>query len=444
LERTTFETSRLLEYFSEKELQMQIGAEPSRWPIALLKELIDNSLDACEAASIAPDITVTIDDERLVVCDNGPGLPASVIERSLDYSVRVSDKSYYASPSRGQLGNALKCVWAAPFVIDGKQGRVVVTTPGCEHEIIVRLDRIAQQPTLTLASHARPDVKTGTSIAINWPEVASYLDGSGGDDFYKAIISAHGLIEAYATFNPHAAFTLDAGGQRLRIEPTTTDWTKWQPSDPTSPHWYTTERFTALIGAYLTIERGGGQPRTVREFITEFRGLSGSAKAKAIATEAGLSGAKLSDLVAGDGLDHNRIATLLAIMRSHSRPVKPATLGVLGEDHLRQRLVGRHGVTSTSVKYQKAPGEYRGVPFVWEVAFGVYDEDESERSRTLIVGLNWSPAISTPMQELMRLLGEQRLDVHDPVALIVHLACPVIPYLDHGKSIIDLTSGGSR
>ena len=39
LERTTFETSRLLEFFSEKELAMQIGFPKEQWPIALLKDL---------------------------------------------------------------------------------------------------------------------------------------------------------------------------------------------------------------------------------------------------------------------------------------------------------------------------------------------------------------------------------------------------------------------
>src|SRR5215204_5428156 len=99
LDRTTFQMSRLLEFFSEKELQMQIGFPMPAWPIALLKELIDNALDACETAGILPDIEVTLGNDALSVQDNGPGLPASTIERSLDYLVRVSDKAHYVSPS---------------------------------------------------------------------------------------------------------------------------------------------------------------------------------------------------------------------------------------------------------------------------------------------------------------------------------------------------------
>ena len=39
LTRTTFQTSRLLEFFSEKELSRQIGFPKAQWPIALLKDL---------------------------------------------------------------------------------------------------------------------------------------------------------------------------------------------------------------------------------------------------------------------------------------------------------------------------------------------------------------------------------------------------------------------
>jgi len=67
LERTTFEVSRATEYFTEKELQRQIGRGKQWWPVALLKELVDNALDACEMGKVAPEIEVlcsTVGGER--------------------------------------------------------------------------------------------------------------------------------------------------------------------------------------------------------------------------------------------------------------------------------------------------------------------------------------------------------------------------------------------
>jgi DNA topoisomerase VI subunit B len=172
LQRSAFTTSRSMEFFTQKELTMQIGHPRQLWALALLKELIDNALDACEAAGIAPQISITLEADMVSIRDNGQGLPEAVLERSLDYLVRVSDKAHYCAPTRGQLGNALKCVWAAPFVLDGEQGRVEVATGGKTHRIEVSLDRIRQQPQMQHTIEEDGVVKTGTLFRIYWPRIA--------------------------------------------------------------------------------------------------------------------------------------------------------------------------------------------------------------------------------------------------------------------------------
>ncbi len=46
LNRTTLRTSRLLDFCSRKELIAQTGHQPDAWPLVVLMELVDNSLDA--------------------------------------------------------------------------------------------------------------------------------------------------------------------------------------------------------------------------------------------------------------------------------------------------------------------------------------------------------------------------------------------------------------
>src|SRR5580704_17200455 len=67
LERSTFETSRALEYFTDKELQAQIGHGVEYWPVAILREFIDNALDACEADDVLPEIEISTSADCLVV-----------------------------------------------------------------------------------------------------------------------------------------------------------------------------------------------------------------------------------------------------------------------------------------------------------------------------------------------------------------------------------------
>ena len=165
--RTTFTTSRLLDFFSVKELTAQIGHARSAWPLVLLKELIDNALDACEESDVAPEITISVDERGLTVQDNGPGIPPEVVTGILDFAVRVSSREAYVSLCRGAQGNALKTVVAMPFVIDGKQGKVTISAKGVRHEITVRVDRIRQVPVIEHIQHEDAFVQNGTSITVH-------------------------------------------------------------------------------------------------------------------------------------------------------------------------------------------------------------------------------------------------------------------------------------
>ena len=85
LERTTFRTSRLLEFCSRKELVAQTGHEPDAWPLVVLKELLDNALDACEEAGVAPEIDAQVEPGSITVIDNGPGMPPDTVTDILDF-----------------------------------------------------------------------------------------------------------------------------------------------------------------------------------------------------------------------------------------------------------------------------------------------------------------------------------------------------------------------
>jgi DNA topoisomerase VI subunit B len=432
LVRTAFTTSRLLEFFSEKELTLQMGCTPDLWPLALLKELVDNALDACETAGVAPEIAVRIEPDAFSIADNGLGLPVAVLVKSLDYTVRVSDKSHYVSPTRGQLGNALKCVWGAPFVVDGEQGTVEVYTGGEVHRIIVTLDRIAQAPRLLRTVERDGTVKTGTVVKLHWPEIASYQEEEEGPTFYR---QAADLLSTYALFNPHAHFTLRTPEGKQTHEPTVTAWAKWRPSDPTSPHWYTPERLSTLIAGYLTAEQEGGRVVTVRDFVGEFAGLSGTAKRKAVVAAAGLVGKSLHDLIDDGELAEEKVGCLLGQMQHEAREILPATLGVLGETHLRRCLERDYQIEPVSLTYKKIVGVVRGVPFVLEAAFGWHEQQENARS---VIGLNWSAALKDPLPTLPDLMEENYIDRADPVVVLVHLASPRLDFTERGKGRLRL------
>jgi Histidine kinase-, DNA gyrase B-, and HSP90-like ATPase len=108
LTRVPFTVSRLMEFCSKRELETQTGHYEDEWPLVVLKELVDNALDAAEEAEIAPVISIAVKGNSITVTDNGPGIPATTIDGVLDYSVKVSSREAYVSPTRGAQGNALK------------------------------------------------------------------------------------------------------------------------------------------------------------------------------------------------------------------------------------------------------------------------------------------------------------------------------------------------
>jgi hypothetical protein len=173
LTRVAFRVSRLMEFCSERELQNQTGHSVYEWPLVVVKELFDNGLDACEEAEIAPDITVIVEPDTIVVQDNANGIVPETIESILDYTVRVSSREAYVSPSRGAQGNALKTILAMSYVLNRKVGSegdaagvTIIESRGVGHRIEFRVDHVNNQPKIVHTMTASP-IEVGTKIAIH-------------------------------------------------------------------------------------------------------------------------------------------------------------------------------------------------------------------------------------------------------------------------------------
>jgi DNA topoisomerase VI subunit B len=423
LTRVAFTTDRALEFFTESELTTQIGYGHQQWPVVLVKELIDNALDACEATGAPPIITVKLEADAITVADNGPGLPANIIEKSLDYAIRISDKKGYVSPTRGQLGNALKCVWAAPFVVTG-ESLVEVTAGGLRHRIQVKLDRIAQKPIIDHTTEA-VSVQNGTSVTVHWNGVASYPTHSHLNLYHEVPLSEAlaALISEYSAFNPHATF--DFSGTSLPASDP--GWSKWRPHQPTSAHWYRPADLRALIAAYIN-----ESDRPVRDFIAEFAGLSRTQVRKAVLQEAGITATRLADLVRDGDVDMVAVERLRDAMLKYSKPIAPERLGVIGKAHIEAALT-RNGCTG-GFNYHKtaAIDDADGLPCVLETAFGMNEKN----GRRLIVGMNWAPVFKIPSGAIADALNHCLVQPHDPVILFIHLVKPRFAFTDHGKGAL--------
>jgi len=424
--RKAFTTSRELEFFTESELTTQIGYSKGLWPLLLVKELIDNAIDACETAGTkAIEVGVKLEKNAITVSDNGPGITGKIIKGVLNYGVRISDKKHYIAPTRGQLGNALKCVVAAPFVATNKQSVIKVTAHGVRHRVMIQLDRIAQKPVITYAKGTAPR-EIGTIWTIHWPQVASYFnvnwwDLSQQSDSLKEAIEL--LLSDFAAFNPHVSFTFNG----VKRAATTPAWRKWRTDELTSAHWYRPGDLRALIAAYIH-----EHDMPVRDFVQNFAGLARNRVRADVITEARINGSHLSHLLQGNDVNMTAVSRLLEAMRNHSKPVQPNRLGVIGQEHRKAHLESLGG---QNFKYNRQA--YIGeddLPLVVEIAFATFKD--ANRNARRIIGLNWSPVLKVPSGAIGEAIGGCNIQETDPVIYVIHLAQPRLEFTDHGKGAL--------
>jgi DNA topoisomerase VI subunit B len=447
LTRVAFKVSRLMEFCTQRELQNQSGHSAYQWALVVLKELMDNALDACEESDIAPVVSITVKPGSIAIRDNGGGIDASTIESILDYTIRVSSREAYVSPTRGAQGNALKTILAMAYVLNreaetDETGLTIIETRGVRHRIEFGVDHINNQPKITHDISHSP-IKTGTKVTVKWPREWNF------DGFRTLAIS-------YAWVNPHLTLRGTFNGETFAdIGATDPNWTKWRPRNPTSAHWYDEARLQRYLAAHVARDRDLGQHRTVREFIREFRGLSGSAIQRRVLEEVGCSHQSLAQFFGVEQVNRKGIAKLLAAMRKHTKPVAPKHLGIIGADHFKERFLAVGGNADTFTYQQRRGTTDEGIPYIVEFAFGLHESGLKQGSapvmRTIVTGVNWSVGITNPFRAfgstgegLESTLSQVRANSGQPVICALHLAMANVQYADRGKSSIILTDNASQ
>ncbi len=192
LERTTFEMPRASEYFDVTELQKMTGLSRARFGEVAIKELMDNSLDACESAGVPPEVSlhtkeVDADTLCIIVEDNGNGILPDTVRRILNFQTRTSDKAVYRAPTRGLQGNALKTLLGMPFAL-GVDQPVVVEAHGIRHIIKAWTDPAGE---LRIKHEEASGRSQGTLVGLALPK-----------DHYPLNVPWWG--KAFALFNPRA------------------------------------------------------------------------------------------------------------------------------------------------------------------------------------------------------------------------------------------------
>ena len=138
--------------FFEKNRHLLGYDNPSKSILTVVKEAVDNSIDACEEAGILPEVIVKIkqlseDRFKISVLDNGPGIVKAQIPRIFG-KLLYGSKFYKLSQSRGQQGIGISSAVLYSQLTTGKPSMIRSRTKPNEkvHEFKIRVDTMKNEP----------------------------------------------------------------------------------------------------------------------------------------------------------------------------------------------------------------------------------------------------------------------------------------------------------
>lgn len=443
--RRMLERRRDLDYVSLHGLSALTGCDPERLDEIVVKELVDNALDACgEDPKVEVSFEEAGDLVGISVWGNGRELTKQDVTKITDFDRAYSTTFHYRFPTRGRLGNAFKCVMAAPYALSKRiKNPLTIISGGREYVVGLEINELGQRVRSRVSQVQRtPPTVRGTRVSVVLPKYAS----SWGRKYQYGK-----MMMAYAIFNPEASFRVVYVRDP---KPIVCEWPAIGRRQKrflggSSIHWYTYDGFHQLVLAYIRDLQRSRERETVRHWIRQFRGLSSDEKASEIAGE--VEAQHLSELRPAD------IKRLYESMRRHSGCPEASVLGRVGKQRIRERLTQLFG-EPTHFRYKRVEEVYQGkefvVPYVLEVAMAVYKRGEIDRQ--IFAGINHSPCMANPFAgwvlsrydkergkreefEIGEVMAKHGVDFHEPVVLVIHLICPNIEYQSYGKTRIDIT-----
>jgi len=183
---------------------------PRKALLTTVKEAVDNSLDACEEASILPSIEVKIEEivappsvakpgrYRVTITDNGPGIVRKQVENIFG-RLLYGSKFHRLKMSRGQQGIGISAAGMYGLMTTGKP-MVITTRPKKNkpaHHLELAMDTTKNKPEVTIDVETDDFPEgTGTRVAIEME--AKFFRGKGSVETY---------LEQTAISNPHCEIT---------------------------------------------------------------------------------------------------------------------------------------------------------------------------------------------------------------------------------------------
>lgn len=457
-----FSFNREFDFVRLERLCRTTGRPAHEWDFYIIKELIDNALDADEAVwrnkpTQTPILKVRIEfanKQLFVQVSNRTQFPVELIRHIFATDQYTSRKAFVKGLTRGALGNALKTLLGIPYALRNRvssdwkpdQKPLSIICNKQEYLPIYVVDTTNQNINFTCPSKPFNKDTEGTIISV----ALDYFE----QEKPRTLDEIKQLTHKYHLCNPHANFQwlVEVEEEEWSVKyAANQNWSnKFRGTAPI--HWYSMTAFQDLLGALHRKQFSNKQNdqlpmQTICSYFGGFDHQNEDIKNEdliaTVTNQFGNTSLTIADL------ESDVAKNLYQIMCDHSPQFKSVQLGCIGLEHIRTVITNTFSVNG-KVFYEIATdkGDEPSLPFVIEASVVALKEG----SREIWTAINFTPTyddpflrrrLYTPIQPekavvgLCELLDTYGLDEDTPVILFLHLICPNIESGEFSKTEIN-------
>ncbi|MBO3769503.1 MAG: DNA topoisomerase VI subunit B [Thermoproteota archaeon] len=408
-------------------------SNPVRALYTAVRELVENSLDACEARGILPDIILFLNIEgqadseknivRIKIADNGGGIPPEHIPNA--FGKILFGSKYTLIQSRGTFGLGGKMAYLYGQITTNNPLEVTV---GYQKKIFffkIMIDIKKNEP-IVLEKKEKPNPTKWNGTIVSFT-----LEG----DYFRAFPKILEYIKLSALVAPYSNITLvDTYGRLIRFSRSTLKMPNPPKETLPHPHGVDVEMVKRLIEE--------NKKRNLLSFLTNSFHRVGKETAKKILEQLNLSP---NDSVGKLGLDD--IVRLTQTLKNYDGFLPPdaSVLSPIGEELLKEGIKKELEPEILAVESRK-PQAYSGHPFIVEVGIAYGGKITPPPDGTPIIfryanriPLLYDEANDVAYKVVNRLMNWKRYKIDpriDPVRIIVHICSTKIPYKTVGKEYV--------
>jgi hypothetical protein len=457
-----YSLSREFDFVRLDGLRRSTGRPAHEWDIYIIKELVDNALDADETVwrqqpDQSPDISVQIEyisvpepasQQLFVQVQNQTLFPINKIEEIFATQRYTSRKAFFKGLTRGALGNALKTLLGIPYALrnnaagDWSPGLkpMSILCDGVEYLPRYMIDSTSQSIQFECSSKTGKNT-SGTIINVGLDTFVQELP--------RKLADIEHLAHQYHLCNPHAHFhwTVEMNGDEWRQEfEANANWVdKFRGTAPVQ--WYSLSAFQNLLGAMYREETNESREHLTLERIhSRFAQSSVELSEHTLQTVAETFG---SETLTIRDIESSEVNKLYRVLLHHSPRFTSTELGKVGQQHIND-VLGQVLSLDSEVFYDAVTdsGDNPDVPFVIEAAVARL----TDGTRQMWTAMNFTPTYGDPVRSrllrgpvqpeeqvlgLRGLLDAYGIGEDTPIVLFLHIICPNIEHNEFSKTEIN-------